>query len=116
MANPNIAETTTITGQTNGLNLTTATQALISNGSSTNQIYKVNNIYVCNKTNSDATVDITVTLSGTNYKLTDQLNVPGRSTIDVLDGSVYLTENSSISALASSNGTLDVLGSFEKIS
>jgi hypothetical protein len=115
MANPNIAELTTIIGQTNGLNLTTSIQSLISNGASTNQIYKVNNLLACNKTDADATVSVTVNINGTNYELVSELTIPGRSTIDIVDGPIYLTENSSISALASANTTVDLLGSFEKI-
>lgn len=115
MANPNIAELTSIIGQTNGLSLTTAIQTLISNGAATNQIYKVNNLLACNKTNADATVSVTVNINGTNYKLVSELTIPARSTIDIVDGSLYLTENSSISALASANSTIDILGSFEKI-
>jgi hypothetical protein len=116
MSNPNIVGLSTVTGQTNGLNLTTSSQNLVSNGTGTNQVYKVNNILACNKTDTDATVSVTVNINGSNSELVSELTIPARATIEILNSKLYIQENSSITALASANATVDIVASLEKIS
>ena len=134
MANPNIVSVSTINGATAYQALTnTNDNALISNAASSGTIIKVNNIFVSNVNGvSAATVSLsfrsaanavtsgtlTTASSGTAYRMVYQISVPANTTLMLLDkaGSIYLTENTSISVQAGTAGYLEVVSSYETIS
>jgi len=134
MANPNIVSVATINGATTYQALTnTNDNALITNAASSSTIIKVNNIFVSNVNGvSAATVSLsfrsaanTVTsgtlstaASGTAYRMVYQVSVPANSTLMLLDkaGSIYLTENTSLSIQAGTASYLEVVASYETIS
>lgn len=124
MANPNIAATTSILGNTTYLFLTTSSQTLITNASGSNQIYRINSIVIAN-TSSTSAFTVTVNINsaaaggGTAYPLVSGVSVPAQATLVVVDktSAIYLMENSSITALASTgSSTLSIVGSWEVIS
>jgi hypothetical protein len=133
MANPNIVSVATINGATTYQALTnTNDNALITNAASSGTIIKVNGIFVSNVNGvSAATVSLsfrsaanTVTsgtlstaASGTPYRMVYQVSVPANSTLMLLDkaGSIYLTENTSLSIQAGTAGYLEVVASYETI-
>jgi hypothetical protein len=122
MANPNIVNVTSITGETDvGLFTTTAT-VLVANAASSNKVYKINTIVV---SNIDGTNDGAVTVSinsaagggGTSIELASTVTVPADATLVVLDknSSFYLEEDKSIVGLANANSTLEYVISYEVI-
>lgn len=133
MANPNIVAVATINGSTTYQSLTnTNDNALLSNAASSGTIIKVNNIFVSNVNGvSAATVSLsfrsaanavtsgtlTTASSGTAYRLVYQVSVPANTTLMLLDkaGSIYLTENTSLSIQAGTAGYLEVVASAETI-
>jgi hypothetical protein len=118
MAAPNIAGVTTITGATAVQAVGTSPTAILSNGSSSGKVYKVNVLLIANV---DGTVpaDITVDLyrSSTAYYLIKDSPVPIGSALDVLStGSLYLEEGDSIRLTASAANDLEAICSYEEIS
>ena len=134
MANPNIVSVTTINGGTAYQALTnTNDNALVSNAASSGTIIKVNNIFVSNVNGvSAATVSLSfrsaanavtsgtlaTASSGTAYSMVYQISVPANTTLMLLDkaGSIYLTENTSVSVQAGTASYLEVVASYETIS
>jgi hypothetical protein len=134
MANPNIVSVTTINGSTAYQTLTnTNDNALVSNAASSGTIIKVNNIFVSNvngvaaatvslsfrsAANAVTSGTLTTASSGTAYRMVYQISVPANTTLMLLDkaGSIYLTENTSLSVQAGTASYLEVVASFETIS
>ena len=115
MANPNIVGLTSILGQTNGVTAGTSSANLVTNGSGTGQVYKVNSITFCNTADDDRAITCRVVLDGTTRYLTSALVIPGRATIDVISKPIYLNENCSINVVADQGTDVSCLASFEKI-
>jgi len=82
MANPNIVNVSTITGNTTYVALsTTSATTLLSNAASSGLVFKVDNIVVSNvtgKTAANVTVSVNSAASGggTAYRLAYQISVP----------------------------------------
>lgn len=121
MAAPNIVNVTTITGKTVGLALTTSSQDVVTNGAGSGKVFKVNSIYVANVDGS-LTADVNVSWydasSATTFSLAKTVPVPNDSTLVVVDknATIYLEEGDKIAALASANGDLEIVVSYEEIS
>jgi len=134
MANPNIVSVATINGSTTYHALTnTNDNSLLSNAASSGTIIKVNNIFVSNvngvaaatvslsfrsAANAVTSGTLTTASSGTAYRMVYQVSVPANTTLMLLDkaGSIYLTENTSLSVQAGTASYLEVVASFETIS
>jgi len=124
MAAPNIVNVSTITGKSATVALTsTSATALVSNAASSSKVFKVNMIQVANVdgTNAcDVTVDVHSAASGggTAYSLVSTVSVPADASLVVLDKStsLYLEENTSITATAGTANDLEVIVSYEEIS
>ena len=122
MANPNIVNVTSITGETDVGALTTGSTVLVANAASSGKVYKVNSIMVANVdgTNAaDVTVDINTAAGGggTSYALASTISVPADATLNLVDknSSFYLMEDKSIVGGASANGDLEIIISYEII-
>lgn len=123
MANPNIANVTTILGNSSQVSLSTtnATQ-LVSNAASSNKVFKINSIVVANVDGTSA-ADITIniysqaSMGGTAFPIASTISVPADATLIVTDKttSFYLLENQSIGAVAGSASDLVVVTSWEEI-
>ena len=124
MAAPNIVNVSTITGKSATVALTsTSATTLVSNAASSSKVFKVNMIQVANVdgTNAaDVTVDVHSAASGggTAYSLVSTISVPADASLVVLDKgtSLYLEENTSITATAGTANDLEVIVSYEEIS
>jgi hypothetical protein len=124
MAAPNIVNVSTITGKSATVALTsTSATTLVSNAASSSKVFKVNMIQVANVdgTNAcDVTVDVHSAASGggTAYSLASTISVPADASLVVLDKatSLYLEENTSITATAGTASDLEVIVSYEEIS
>lgn len=120
MANPNIVGVTSILGKTVGAAVTTSLTALVTNSSSSGEIYKINSLIVSNVDGTNA-ADITVEFydnQTTGYKLASTITVPADATLVVIskETAIYLEENDSIRVLASATGDLQAVCSYEIIS
>lgn len=123
MANPNIVNVSTITGNTTYVALsTTNATTLLSNAASSNLVYKVDNIVVSNVNGSTA-ANVTVSVnsaaagSGTPYRLAYQISVPAGASLIVTDKSTsfYLMENQSVVITAGTANYLEAVLSYESI-
>ena len=118
MAAPNVVNVSSILGKTDVMNVTTTETAITTNATSSNKLYKVNSIVVSNVDGVNA-ADISIDLfrSSTAYYLARTITVPADSTLVVLskDMSIYLEEGDAIRCLASANGDLQAICSYEII-
>jgi hypothetical protein len=119
MANPNIVDVTNILGKTALLSITTDFTPLVANSAASGKVLKINSLIISNidGTNSaDVTVDIF--RDSTSYKLASTITVPADATLVVVskDIAIYLEEGDSIRCLASANGDLQSVCSYEEIS
>jgi hypothetical protein len=117
MAAPNIVNVTTITGRTAVQAVTTTATAIISNGAASNQVFKVNALYVSNvdgTNNAEITVDIF--RSSVAYRIAFTVVVPADAVLDVLSKAIYLEEGDSLRLTANANSDLEAVCSYEVIS
>lgn len=119
MANPNIVGVTTIYGKTAVQSVTTTATAIVTNTAGSGTVLKINSLAVSNIDGSVA-ADITVDLyrSSTSYMIASTVTVPADSTMIVIskDNCIYLEEGDSLRCLASANGDLQAICSYEIIS
>lgn len=124
MANPNIANVSTITGKTAVVSLTTTNAtAVVSNAASSGKIYKINSLYVANVDGVNP-ANITISLysqddiGGTATQIVSTVAVPADATVVVIDKDsfIYLEEDKSIGATASAANDLKIVCSYEEIS
>ena len=116
MAAPNIVNVTTITGKTSVLAVTTSATAIVTNSSSSGQVYKINALYVSNvdgTNNADLNVDLY--RSSTAYHIAKTVNVPADATLDVISKSIYLEEGDSLRLTANADSDLEAVCSYEII-
>ena len=104
MANPNIVNVTSITGNTTYLTpANTTANVLLSNAASSGLVYKINQI-VCANVNGTTAVNTTVSIdnaaagAGTDFPIISTVSVPASASVIAVDKTtaVYLMENSSI--------------------
>ena len=124
MAAPNIVNVTTITGKTSVVALsTTNATAVVSNAASSGKVFKINSLIVSNVDGSSA-ADITISIyseddiGGTATEIVKTVTVPADASLVVIskDSSIYLEEDKSIGATASTANDLKVVCSYEEIS
>lgn len=122
MANPNIVNVTSITGETDVGTFTTTAAVLVANAASSGKVYKINTIIA---SNIDGTNDGAVTVSinsaagggGSAIELASTVTVPADATLVVVDknSSFYLEEDKSITGLANAASTIEYVISYEVI-
>ena len=124
MTAPNIVNVATITAKTASAALGTSAASIVSNAASSNKVFKINTLLISNvdgSNSADATVYLNDGASGggsTDRAIVSTVLVPSDSTLVVIDGNskLYLEENTSITALASAAGDLEIIISYEEIS
>lgn len=123
MANPNIVNVTTITGNTAYLTPSnTSANTLLSNAASSGLVYKINQI-VCANVNGSSAVNATVAINnqaagaGTNYPIISTISVPASASLIAVDKTtaVYLMENSSIVVTSGTASGITYTISYESI-
>ena len=125
MANPNLLNITTVSGVTTNVGLgTTAFTNVLANSASSGKVYKINSIIVSH--NEDRTDNVSVDVfvnrnaagTASSTALIANLSVPSGSTQVVLDRNspIYLMEDKSIVAAASTANFVDVTIAYEDIS
>lgn len=124
MVAPNIVNVSNILGKTNVVDLTTTNAtSVVSNAASSGKVFKINTLVVSN-VDGNSPYDITINLysqaaaGGTATQIASTISVPADATLVVIDKStsLYLEEDKSIGAIASSASKLKVVCSYEEIS
>jgi len=123
MTAPNLVGITTVTGKITGANLTTSSAtSIITNASGSGKCIKVNTLNACNWSNSTANITISyysaAALGGTAYPIVSNLSVPSNSTLTVIDklNILFLEEDDSLGATATTPNTIVITASYEEIS
>jgi hypothetical protein len=130
MANPNIVNVTTITGNTTYFTPSgTSAVVLLPNAASSSKVFKINQIVAANTTASavNATVSIytngavaqgSAPSGGTAYPVVSAVSVPGNASLICVDKTtaIYLQEGTSISVTSSTGSALTFSISYEDIS
>ena len=123
MANPNIVNVTTLTGNTTYLTPgNTTANTLLSNAASSGLVYKINQI-VCANVNGTSAVNATVAINslaagaGTNYPIISTISVPASASVIAVDKTtaVYLMENQSIVVTSGTASGITYTISYESI-
>lgn len=124
MAAPNIVNVSSIIGVTTSLNLTTdSATSFVSNAASSGKVFRINTLIAVNTDGTDS-VDLTIKLHqeavglGSSVPISSTVTVPADSSLIIIgkDNPIYLEENKSISAQASSADTSSIVCSYEEIS
>ena len=117
MAAPNVLASTTVTGRTAVLIVTTSAAAIVTNSAASGKVLKINALYV---SNVDGTTNYTLTMdifrSSVAYRLGYLITVPSASTLDVISKSIYLEEGDSLRLTGSVASKLEAVCSYEDIS
>ena len=121
MAAPNIVGVTTITGKTAVQAVSTTATAIVTNSAASNKVFKINSLVVSNVDGTNA-ADISVDFyddgTASAFNLANTITVPADATLVVIskDTAIYLEEGDSIRVLASADGDLEAVCSYEEIS
>jgi hypothetical protein len=118
MADPNIFNTSVITGNTAVQAVGTSATAIVSNGAASGRVYRINSLIIANVDGTNA-ADITVDLfrSSVAYRIVSLVTVPADASLVVIskENSIYLQEGDSLRCTASQTGDLEAICSFENI-
>jgi len=117
MTAPNIISPTTINGKTAVLAITTTPTAIVTNGSTSNKVLKIDQLLITNVDGTNnATVNVDIFRSSVAYKLAYLMTVPAGATLDIISSRVYLEEGDTLRLTASANSDLEGVCSYEDIS
>jgi len=118
MAAPNIVNVSTIFGKTQYQQLTTTIANVLTNGSTSGNVIKVNDVLVANYTTSSIQTNVVVGRGSSVFYLAGNMAVPANSTLVVVakDTSLYMEEGDYLQANASSATAAQISCSYEVIS
>lgn len=118
MSAPNILQVSTIVGKTDVLEVTTVATAIVSNAAASNSVYKINALVIANIDGTNACdVSVEIFRNSTAYRLINTVAVVADSSFIALgrDYPLYLEEGDSLRVIASANGDLTAVCSYEVI-
>ena len=118
MATPNLLTSNTVFGNTNFLNVTTSSTSILENDSSSNKLYKVNTLLICNISQTTQSVNVSIDRSSSETKFISFVTISSGSTFSAIDKNsiVYLVEGDSLKLSSSNNDSLTAICSYEEIS
>ena len=117
MAAPNIVAVATITAKTAVQAVGTSPAAIVTNGSSSNKVMKINALYISNVDGTNnAEINVDVYRSSTAYHIAKTIIVPGDATLDVISKPVYLEEGDTLRLTANATSDLEAVCSYEELS
>jgi hypothetical protein len=118
MAAPNIVNVSTIYGKTQYQQVTTTMANVITNGSTSGNVVKVNDVLVANYTTSSIQTNVVIGRGSSVFYLAGNMAVPANSTLVVVakDSSIYMEEGDYLQANASSATAAQISCSYEVIS
>ena len=118
MADPNIFNTSVISGNTTVQTVGTSATAIVSNAAASGRVYRINSLIIANIDGVNA-ADITVDLfrSSVAYRLASTITVPADASLIVIskENAIYLQEGDSLRCTASAASRLEAVCSFENI-
>jgi hypothetical protein len=114
----NLANTVTITAKTALVNVTTVSANVLSNATSSEQIYKINTVMFNNYSAATATANLTISRSTGSFNVARLISVPSNSILTVIakDNAIYLEEGDTLQASVSANSTLHLIAGYELLS
>ena len=118
MAAPNILQVSTITGKTDVLAVTTTATAIVTNATGSNSVYKVNALVIANIDGvNSCDVSVEIFRSSVAYRLINTVAVVADSSFIAIgrDYPLYLEEGDALRVVASANGDLTAVCSYEVI-
>lgn len=117
MAAPNIRTLTTIFGKTQYQQLTTTLANVVTNGATSGNVLKINDVLIANYTTSSIQTNVVVGRGSTAFYLAGNMAVPANSTLVVVakDSSIYMEEGDYLQANASSATAAQISCSYEVI-
>jgi hypothetical protein len=118
MAAPNIVNVTTIFGKTQYQQLTATMSNVITNGATSGNVLKVNDILIANYTTTSISTNVGIGRGTTVFYIAGNMSVPANSTLVVTakDVSIYMEEGDYLQANASSATAAQITCSYEVIS
>jgi len=118
MAAPNIVNVTTIFGKTQYQQLTATMSNVITNGATSGNVLKVNDILIANYTTSSIQTNVAIGRGTSIFYLAGNMTIPGTSTLVVTakDTAIYMEEGDYMQANASSATAAQITTSYEVIS
>ena len=116
MANPNIASFTTLYGNT-AVQLVGLTANAIVTNSSSNQLFKIYSLTLCNVSSSNVTATVDIYRSSVAYRTAANLVVPATSSVLVIskDNGVYLNEGDTLRLTAGTVSSIEAVCSYEVV-
>lgn len=118
MAAVNIISTTAIYGKTQADWATTSFTAILNNAVDSNEILRINSLFISNVNNTDADISVELYRSGIGFKIANSVPVGAKSTAVIIgkDTSIYLEEGDTLRISASQSNTLQYVISYEVMS
>jgi len=118
MAAPNIITATSIIGRTHAESITTSPQVILQNLSNSNEVLRVNVLYVVNISMNTATFTVDLYRNSVSYKLVYNLAVNQGSSVVAIakDSSLYLEEGDDLRIVSNQAGVLQFVVSYEVMS
>jgi hypothetical protein len=119
MADLNIVNVSDIKGRVFGANVTSSLANTIVNTFGQSKVFKVNNILLSNRTPANtiaATVNFVDYGSGNSFPIVQSIDIPAKSSIEVLSKSIYLEEGDRIMASCTETGNAVIIISYEELS
>lgn len=117
MTAPNLLVITTVTGKTAVANVTTSAANIVSNGTGSNQLIKINSLVVTNIDTANAIgVTAGVLRSSVTYKVASNISVPSNSALIAIskDANIFLEEGDVLTVVGTANN-LQAVCSYELI-
>lgn len=117
MAAPNIVNVTTIFGKTQYQQLTTTMANVVTNGATSGNVIKINDVMIANYTTTNVQSNVVIGRGSSVYYLAGNMAVPANSTLVVTakDVSIYMEEGDYLQANASSATAAQITCSYEVI-
>jgi len=117
MTNPNIASFTTLYGNTAVQLVGLTANAIVTNSSSSNQLFKIYSLTLCNVSSSNVTATVDIYRSSVAYRTAANLVVPSTSSVLVIskDNGVYLNEGDTLRLTAGTASSIEAVCSYEVV-
>lgn len=117
MTAPNIGNFTLMTGNTAVQQVGLTANAIVTNSSGSNQLYKVYSLTLCNVSSSNVTATVDLYRSSIAYRLVANLVVPSTSSLAVItkDSGVYLNEGDTLRLTAGTVSSIEAVCSYEVV-
>lgn len=117
MANPNLANVSSILGNTAVVSAAATATTIVANPAASNSIYRIEGLY-CSNNDPVSTYNVTIDLyrSSTAYNVATNIGIPISATLDILSKPIYLLEGDTLRATGNAASKITVTCSYEVMS